>query len=197
MFFRPLAALLAVSLYSMAADLPPAPGKENPNPSLVVNNSADAYRVRISNNFGDVVFGTVLCYDGKDTELKTELKKLKNKEDFIDLPAKSSLQLVVTGSENLKKVYVSMYLSLDKGNDKSVARLRFTHAQYNKDILKPEELLERFKALSIPIPSVVSDKLSSLPKDPVIIDKKTKKIETTLDNYQRADEGPLWEIKAN
>ena len=202
MLLRSLAVAAALACLPMAA-APQIPGKEYPDPSLIENRTAEVYRVRISHdNMLDISFGTVQFFKEDDARQEKPLApKLNKNEAYFDVPAHSRLLMLIGGTETVPgKLYVKLKISIDKaGGPRDLFKIFFNHFQYNKMLVlkeHKEQMLDMLKSANFNLPDSIRKQLDSMPEVAIKLRKENPLVEVNPDNYQHADQGPLWVINA-
>ena len=98
------------------------------------------------------------------------------------------------------KLYVKLKISIDKaGGPRDLFKIFFNHFQYNKMLVlkeHKEQMLDMLKSANFNLPDSIRKQLDSMPEVAIKLRKENPLVEVNPDNYQHADQGPLWVINA-
>jgi hypothetical protein len=211
----PLSSLaLAAGLATMPQALRAAQ-EARPNPSMVVNNGGDTWRVRDSDSSGTL--GVVEFFKEDDLECKKVLGTITAPGETFKLAPKTSVRMTISGFQgggpvvpsSLKGKLVALHLSLEpttgpdsKGTKaKNYSKLHFVHGINNGELVELKQYKGKIPGLLkiMGLPSTAGDAAEYLlnnymDADVVAKVKNGARVTVNTENYQDADSGPLWTI---
>jgi hypothetical protein len=200
MHLRTAAFIALTSLASLAAI---TPGKEDPPPSLIVNDSDATYNVRLSSiaRIGKLewTWAVAKFYRWKDGKVQETPEVVKDREKFVTLEPHSRMNMVLVPSKYCGYMLVWTNFSLDRVSGgpaaKDLSKVQFAHFQVNTARFHPDDFVPQVEALGIPVPVEAKDMVKQVPKEAIVIKSSDPGIVVNPDNYQKADQGPFWLIK--
>lgn len=181
--FHALSLILAVAV--LAA--PVAVRAEDPDPSIIENQSGRTYQIRISDDLAPA--GVVKFYVLDEQGSKTQEATRQSLNDSYPLPPNAKVYMTICGSPKFKDALVALYLSLDqmtadgrKVDKKSQSRLHFTHLQIGTKLIAPSAVKDVAKSIGLDLSKVPGG-------DPVTVNKGDKNIDVFMDKYQKGLSG--------